>query len=59
MYMYVQSGTHRQFHWRIIAVLTQTPTVLMFVDIAGAPKIYQKYVETWVFVAVSEQWPLG
>ena len=29
--MYVQSGTHRHFHWRIITVLTQNPTVLMFV----------------------------
>ena len=57
--MYVQFGTHRHFHWRIIVVLTQNPTVLMFVDITGAPKLLQKYVETGVFVGVSEQWPLG
>ena len=36
--MYVQSGTNRHFHWRIIVVLTQNPTVLMFVDICGTPK---------------------
>ena len=57
--MYVQSGTHKHFHWRIIAVLTQNPTVLMVVDITGAPKLYRKCVETCVFVAVSEQWRLG
>ena len=57
--MYVQSGTHRHFHWRIIAVLTQNPTVLMFVDNTGAPKLYRKYVETLAFVAVSEKWPPG
>ena len=34
--MYVQPGTHRHFHWRVIAVLTQNPAVLMFVDITGA-----------------------
>ena len=27
---------HRHFDWRIIAVLTQSPTVLMFVDIIGS-----------------------
>ena len=48
--MYVQSRTHRHFHWRIIVVLTQNPTVLMYVDITGAPKLQQKYVETWVLV---------
>ena len=37
--MYKQSGTHRHFHWRIVAVLTQNPTVLLFVDITGAPKL--------------------
>ena len=57
--MYVQSGTHRHFHRRIIAVITQNPAVLMFVDNTGAPKLEQKYIETWVFVAVSEQWRLG
>ena len=57
--MYVQSGTHRHFHWRIIPVLTQTPTGLMFVDITGAPKLQRKYVETSAFVVVAEQWPLG
>ena len=30
---------HRHFHWRIIAVLTQNPTVLMFVDITSALKL--------------------
>ena len=30
---------HRHFHWRIIVVLTQNPTVLMLVDITGAPKL--------------------
>ena len=34
--MYVQSGMHRHFHWKVIAVLTQNPTVLMFVDVTGA-----------------------
>ena len=57
--VYAQSGTHRRFHWRIITILTQNPTVLMFVDITGAPKLWRKYAETWVFVSVSEQWPLG
>ena len=31
----------------------------MFVDITGAPKLLWKYAETWVFIAVSEQWLLG
>ena len=31
---------------RIIAVLAQSPAVLMFVDITGAPKHKWKYVET-------------
>ena len=37
--MYVQSGTHKRFNWRIIAVLTQNPIVLMCVDITDAPKL--------------------
>ena len=37
--MYMQSGTHKNIYWRIIAVLTQSPTILMFVDITGAPKL--------------------
>ena len=57
--MYVQPGTYRHFRWRIIAVLPRGPTVLMFVDITSAPKLQRKYAETWVFVAVSEEWPLG
>ena len=36
--MYVQSEARRNFQWRIIAVLAQTSTVLMFVDVTGAPK---------------------
>ena len=36
--MYVQFGTHKYVHWRIIAALTQNPAVLMFVDINEAPK---------------------
>ena len=35
----VQSGIHRCVHWRVIAVLTQNPTILMFVDINEAPKL--------------------
>ena len=31
----------------------------MCVKITDAPKLWRKYVETWVFVAVSGQWPLG
>ena len=31
----------------------------MCVEITDAPKLYWKYVETWVFVAFSGQWPLG
>ena len=38
-FMYVRSGTHMHFHRRIIVVLTQNPTVLMFLDITGAPKL--------------------
>ena len=34
--MYVQSGTHSHFHWKIIAALIWSLTVLMFVDITGA-----------------------
>ena len=41
---------HKPFHWRIIAFLTQIHTVLMFMDITAAPKLYRKYVETWVFL---------
>ena len=57
--IYVQFGTYRYFCWRIIAVLTQSPAVLMLVDITSAPKLSWKYVEIWLFVAVSEQWPPG
>ena len=57
-FMYVRSGTHRHFHWRLIAVLTQSPTVLIFVDITITPKLSRKYLETWLFVVVSEQWQL-
>ena len=42
--MYVRSGTHMYFHRRIIVVLTQNPTVLMFLDITGAP---QTLPEIW------------
>ena len=31
----------------------------MCVEITDAPKLSPKYVETWIFVAVSGQWPLG
>ena len=31
----------------------------MCVEITDAPKLYRKYEETWVFAAVSGQWPLG
>ena len=37
--MYAQFGTYMYFRWRIIAVLRQSPAVLMFVDITGAPKL--------------------
>ena len=37
------------FHWRTNAVLRQSPTVLMFVDITGAPKLLRTYVETWIY----------
>ena len=37
--MYVQSGTHRYVHWRVIAVLMQNRTVLMFLDVNEAPKL--------------------
>ena len=47
------------FEGLIIAVLTQNPTVLMFVDINEALKLWQKYVDPWVFVAVSGAWPHG
>ena len=57
LFMYVQSGTNSHFHWRIVAALSHT--VLMFVDITCAPKLYRKHIETWVFIAVSEKWPLG
>ena len=40
-------------------VLTQSPTALVFVDITGAHKLNWKYVETWLFVTASEQWPPG
>ena len=56
--MHAQFGTHKRFNWDIIAVLKQNPFVLMCVDITDAPKLLRKYVETWVFVAVSEQRPL-
>ena len=56
--MYVQSGTHKYVHRRVIAFQTQDPTVLMFEDINKVPKLEQKYAETWVFVAVSGLWPL-
>ena len=52
---YVQSGSHKHFHWWSIVVLTQSPTVLMFVDITGAPRLYRGYVETWVFIAASKK----
>ena len=57
--MYVQLVTHKHFIWWIIAVLTQNPAVLIFVDINDVPKLQRKYVETWVSVAVLGQWPLG
>ena len=31
----------------------------MCVEITDAPKLYRKYVKTWIFVAVTGQWPLG
>ena len=31
----------------------------MCVEISDAPKLYRKYVETRIFVAVSGQWALG
>ena len=31
----------------------------MCVEITDTPKLWRKYVETWVFAAVSGQWPLG
>ena len=39
LFMFVQAGAHKYFHWRIIAVLTLNPIVLVFVDITGAPKL--------------------
>ena len=47
--VYVQPGVHRRFQWRPIAVLRENPTVLMFVDINNAPKLQQKYVDTFFF----------
>ena len=37
--MCVQSGMHRHFHWWMIVVLTQNPSVLMCVDITNDPKL--------------------
>ena len=58
--VYVQSGTHRHFHWRIIAALPQSPTVLIIVEITGAPKLSNGNMQNngIQFVAVSEQWLL-
>ena len=57
--VYAQCGTHRRFNWWIIAVLTLNPPVLMCMEITDAPKLWRKYVESWIFVAVLGQWPLG
>ena len=55
--MYVQFGTHRHFHWRIIVVLTQNPTVLMFVDITSTPQTLAEICRNrgvcWGFRAVA------
>ena len=59
LFTHVQSGAHRTFHWRIIAVLTLCHAVRKFADITGAPNLYlylYLYLETWLFVAFSEQW---
>ena len=55
--VYAQSGTHRPFN----ELLRFLPRTLLFwcVEITDVPKLWRKYVETWVFVAVSGQWPLG
>ena len=58
LFMYVHSGKHGHFHWRTFVILTQSPTVLKFVYITDAQKLWWKHVATWVFVAVSEKWQL-
>ena len=55
--LYVQSGIHMQDHWLVIVVTRYNPTVLMFVDINEAPKLYwhfyQKQGHLWPLQVVA------
>ena len=46
--VYGQSGIHMHVHSQVILVIRYNPTVLVFVDINEAPKLYWHYTETGI-----------
>ena len=57
--MYVRSGTHGHFYWRISVVWQKKSYCSDVYRYHCVPKLSWKYIETWAFVVVSGQWSSG